>query len=311
MTRLLVTGASGLLGWNVVREASRDLDVIAVTHRSQIALDGVDVVRADLTDHEVVNELIRERQPDWIIHCAADTSIDALESNPERAFRLNTQMARDVAKAAARVKASMLFVSTDSVFQGSGGPYDESDQPNPLNVYAHSKLQGEQAVHEELPGSLIVRTNLFGWSPGSKRSLAEWFYARLADGRECPGFTDIYFSPVYAVELARIFLRMLHGGLHGLYHVAGADCISKYAFGVSLALTFGFDPELVRREDSAGMNWDAKRPKRTCLSGKKITADLKIDLPGIHDGLAHLRADKENGLFEVSENPMRREGRDA
>ncbi len=298
MTRLLITGASGLLGANLVSSTERSFDVIAVVHTQTIAFSRAQTVRADLADAHAVHTLFEDHRPDWVIHCAADTAIDALEANPDRAGILNTDMAREVAKAAAKFQSRLIFVSTDSVFDGRNGPYQEDDKPAPLNVYARSKLEGERAASEEHPSALIVRTNLYGWSPGSKRSLAEWFYSKLAAGESCLGFADIYFSPVYAPMLSSIFIKMLEKATKGLYHVPGDECLSKYEFGRRMALTFGFDPALVKASQSDQIDWAAERPKRTCLSGFKIIQALDISLPSLGEGLARFQRDHDSGLLE-------------
>jgi dTDP-4-dehydrorhamnose reductase len=255
-------------------------------------------IQADLTDSDLVRTLFKDCHPDWAIHCAADTAIDDLEADPERASRMNTGMARKVARAAAATSSRLVFVSTDSVFDGRDGPYKESDEPDPQNVYARSKLEGERAVAAEYPGAIIVRTNLFGWSPGNKTSLAEWFYSKLVAGENCTGFSDLYFSPIYAPELAEIFIQMLQLGLSGLYHVPGDECLSKFDFGRRLAELFGFDSALIESAQSDQMDWKAKRPKRTCLEGLKMVQAMGTPLPSLEEGLARFQSDHESGLLE-------------
>jgi dTDP-4-dehydrorhamnose reductase len=291
MTHVLITGASGLLGSNVVRESSQACNVTAVVYQNPLEFERVDVEKVDLTDAAKAKAVIFAAKPDWVIHCAADTAIDELESAQERAQLANVDMTRNVARASAEIGAQMLFVSTDSVFSGRDGPYSEIDKPEPINVYAQSKLDGENAAVEEHPGPLIVRTNLFGWGQGKKLSLAEWFYSNLKEDQPVPGFIDVHFSPIYASELARLFLRMLQEGLQGLYHLAGAKCVSKFEFGVRLAQTFGYDPSLVQPVQSGQKDWQAKRPKNTCLDGSKLAGELGIELPELDDGLAHFKAD--------------------
>ena len=128
---------------------------------------------------------------------------------------------------------------------GRRGNYSEEDVPNPLGVYARSKLAGEQAVVEANPQAIIARVNLFGWSLFGKRSLAEFFFNNLSAGKSCMGFTDVFFCPMLANDLGTVFLKMLEAGLSGLYHVVGSQCLSKYEFGVQVARRFGFDEKLV------------------------------------------------------------------
>jgi dTDP-4-dehydrorhamnose reductase len=298
MTRLLITGASGLLGTNLVLECETDFDVIAIVHTQSVNFTHAQVIKADLTNSSSVRKIFEDNRPQWTIHCAADTDIDDLESDPRQADRLNVQMAREVAKEAASIRSRLLFVSTDSVFDGCGGPYQEGDAPNPLNTYARSKLEGEYAVVREHPGGLIARTNLYGWSLTHKKSLAEWFYLKLKEGEHCTGFPDICFSPVYAPDLASIFIQMLDQGLEGLYHIPGDECISKYEFGRRLAKVFGFDPDLIESTLSDQVRRRAERPKKTCLNGSKISQALGISLPNLEEGLARFRADRDRGLLK-------------
>lgn len=311
MKRLLVTGASGLLGSNLVIEASPRFDVIAVVHRNPLQFVDAEVRQADLTESATVRSLVREVNPDWIVHCAADTRIDELEEDPEEAYRSNTWMAKEVAVAAATNEARLLHISTDAVFDGRDGPYKESHEPAPCNVYASSKLKAENAVMEACGNALVARMVPFGWRPTANLSLAEWFYTNLSLGKSCPGFTDLFFSPVYATELARIFLHMLNEQLEGIYHIPGDTCLSKYDFGVRLAKTFGFNPELIVPTNSEGQIRTAKRPKRVCLDGEKIMQDLDLRLPSLAIGLAKFRADYENGFSKTWRNQTYQEDMDA
>ena len=124
-----------------------------------------------------------------------------------------------MASAAARCGTKIVYISTDSVFDGARGGYREQDEPHPLNVYAKSKLAGEKAVAALCDNPLIVRTNIFGWNVQPRLTLAEWVIQSLSEGGRIPGFTDIIFSPLLVNDLARLVGDMLNGGLKGIYHV--------------------------------------------------------------------------------------------
>lgn len=296
MARLLITGASGLLGANLVLVAAEEYEVNALYHRHAIELEGIQSMAADLSQPGTAKELFDQVQPDWVIHCAADTSIDELEGDPERAFRINRDMAGYVAEAAHVTGARLVHISTDAVFDGRSGPYREGDPTEPVNVYGKSKLAGEDAVQEICPEALILRTNIFGWNAQSKTSLAEWFLSQLERGKRCPGLIDIYFSPLLVNDLGGLILAMLTEGLSGVFHVPGADCISKYDFGLSIARLFGYDPDQIIPTVSDDIGFAAPRPARTCLLGEKIERALGIQLPSTEDGLLHLRGLRESGF---------------
>ena len=295
MPRLLITGASGLLGANLVLAAHEDHEVIAVYHRHPIELEGVQSVSVDLCQPGRAKELFDRFQPDWVMHCAADTSIDELEGDPDRAFRVNRDMASNVAEAAHEIGARMVHISTDAVFDGREGSYREGDPTEPVNVYGKSKLAGEQAVQAAYPEALIIRTNIFGWNAQPKTSLAEWFLEQLEGGNTCPGLIDIEFSPLLVNDLGKLILAMLSEGLSGVFHVPGADCISKYDFGINIANLFGFDANQLVPTFSNDVGFKTLRPTRTCLVGDKIEHSLGIQLPTIEDGLVRFRALRETG----------------
>ena len=123
---------------------------------------GLRGVTVDLTDPSAARELVDRLQPEWIINCAGFANVDECERDGERAELLNVELPRNLAAACAHAGVGLVHISTDSVFDGERGGYAEEDEPAPLNVYASSKLQGEQAVQAELPEALILRTNFIG-----------------------------------------------------------------------------------------------------------------------------------------------------
>jgi dTDP-4-dehydrorhamnose reductase len=289
VARILVTGASGLLGGNLAIEAAGAHDVTGVFNANMVVFAGIKTLEADLSRPEKVREVFRSEQPDWVINCAAATDVDLAERNPDWAFRLNRDMPRSLAVDAREVGARFLHISTDAIFDGDGHPLAEDSPPRPATVYGESKLAGERAVMEVNPGSIVVRTNLFGWSPVNPGSLAEWFLLHLVRGEACSGFADVYFSPILVNDLASVLVRMLSEGLRGVYNVGGATCLSKYEFGCRLATLFGLEQELVRpaRVDDAGLL--APRQKYLCLDSHRIERALSIRLPTIEEGLARFK----------------------
>jgi dTDP-4-dehydrorhamnose reductase len=295
MKRILITGASGLLGANLVLDAVGLMETAAVAYAHRVELPGVQAFQADLADPGAAEEILRRVRPDWVVHCAAATDVDACEVDPATAFRLNREMAGLVAEAAAQVDARLAHISTDAVFDGTTGGYGEDDPPNPVNVYGRSKLEGEAAAREACPEALIVRTNIFGWNALDKKSLAEWFLSHLETPRRCPGFVDVSVTPILVSDLGRIIFRMLEAGLRGVYHVVGADCVSKFEFGVRIAQTFGLDAGMIDPVEVESVRLRAPRARRLCLRGAKIDRDLATRLPSLGDGLARFKAEREAG----------------
>src|SRR5262249_12593143 len=161
---ILVTGAGGLLGANLVAElVRRGLNVTGTSARWLPRFGGAGLVFCDLTSSEACRSLIENCRPATIIHCAALTNVDACEADPEGAWRLNVETSKYLAMLAVEQRAQFVHISTDSVFDGERGCYAEEDAAGPLNTYARTKLQGEIAVQKASPGSLVLRTNIYGW----------------------------------------------------------------------------------------------------------------------------------------------------
>lgn len=312
--RILITGASGLLGVNLALEAAKEHTVFGLVNRQFLRTEAFTVLQGDLLAPGAVEKLLDLTTPDWVIHCAALANVDACEAEPEQAQNVNAILPGKLAGHVARGGARLLHVSTDAVFDGQRGNYSEGDLPNPLGVYAETKLAGERSVAEADPAAIIARVNMFGWSLTGQRSLAEFFYNNLSAGKPVKGFTDVYFCPLLANHLARIMLEMLKAGLSGLYHVVSSDCSSKYDFGVQLARRFGLDEELISPTSVQTAGLSAARSPNLTLDSSKLAWALKIPLPRISAGLDELHSLFQQGYpeklremlaFNPLINPMR------
>ena len=286
--RILVTGASGLLGLNLALEAAKDHQVFGTVNNNAIHTDAFTVIQADMLAPCAVEQLLDQTLPDWVIHCAALANLDDCEAQPRLAEQLNTELPAQLASHVARGGARLVHISTDAVFDGQRGDYSEADAPNPLGVYARTKLEGEHRVAAADPQAVIARVNLFGWSLGGRRSLAEFFYANLSCGRQVMGFTDVFFCPLLANDLMGIFQAMLEMKLSGLYHVVSPECLSKYDFGLRLAKRFGLDASLIRPVSFQQARLSARRSPRLTLRTEKLAAALGGRLPSVTSGLERL-----------------------
>ncbi|MFM8319531.1 MAG: SDR family oxidoreductase [Chloroflexota bacterium] len=283
--RILITGASGLLGLSTALEACDEHTVIGQVNSRTLNTTQFQTVPADLLAPGAVQRLLDRAQPDWVIHCAALANLEACEADPARARELNTEVPRLLAQHVARGGARLLHVSTDAVFDGLRGGYTEQDAPNPLSVYARTKLDGERAVAQADPSAIIARVNLFGWSASGKRSLAEFFFNNLSAGRPVKGFTDVYFCPLLVNHAGQLFLQMLEHRLRGLYHVVSADCLSKYDFGLAIARRFGLDETLIAPASVLDGGLTAARSPKLTLSIHKLLTDLSQPVPSFLHGL--------------------------
>jgi dTDP-4-dehydrorhamnose reductase len=287
---LVVTGASGLLGTSVLRSAVElGQETVGLCHQHVIRDPTIRVATVDLTEHSAIRKLLLELRPDAIVHCAAATNVDWCEDNATQAEAINVRASAVLAEIAAQLNARFLYVSTDSVFDGTRGDYVETDEPAPLNVYAKLKLAGERETLRLNSSAVVARVSIYGWNAQKKDSLAEWILRRLGEGTDVPGFTDVFFTPILVNDLVPVLLAMVQRELTGLYHVVGSEKISKFEFARRVATVFGFDPARVTPCQVKDMKMKAERPLDVSLNTEKIRIALGRAMPDVDSGLRGFR----------------------
>jgi dTDP-4-dehydrorhamnose reductase len=283
--KLLITGASGLLGINLAMETMREHEVYGVD-RGKLKSPPFPVSKANFYNNRAFEPMLDSTQPDWVINCAALANLEECEKFPGQAKILNIGLPRDLATACAKRNIKFIHLSTDAVFDGTKeGSYSEEDVPAPQSIYAQTKLEGERAVQEANPQAIIARVNFFGWSLGGRRSLGEFFVNNLNEGNNVNGFTDVIFCPMWVNHLAQTLIAMLEKDLHGLYHVVGAQPMNKYQFGVEVARKFGLKESLIAPQSVEMSSLTAKRSHNLWLSVHKLSTDLERLLPEFSTGL--------------------------
>ncbi|MCX6055489.1 MAG: SDR family oxidoreductase [Chloroflexi bacterium] len=300
MTRFLVTGASGLLGLNFsLAVDGKKHQITGVDHRNPLKWINFKTIQADLTEKGKINRIIDEIKPDVILHCAAMANIDDCEIHPQAAEKTNQQLPGEIAAIARRCGVKMIHISTDAVFDGIEGNYQETDVPAPLSVYARTKFGGERSVLEENPDAIVARVNFYGWSLSGKRSLAEWFVDGLVEGKKLKGFTDILFCPMMVLDLAATLLEISEKDLKGLYHCVGPVSMSKYDFGIAIAKKFQLDPALVIPTSVLDGGLTAQRSPNLTLLTEKLTHALGHPLPSFEEGLKKFYDQYRHGFPEM------------
>ena len=264
--RLLITGASGLLGSKLAThaiDAGHEVYSIYSTHMPSAG----NPQRMDITDEAAVNTEVARKSPDVVIHCAALTDVDLCERNPELAMRVNSLATRFLGEACEKIGSFLTYVSTDYVFDGAQGHYSEGDKPNPINTYGRSKVSGEQQLLHSGSDFCIARTSVvYGWGREHRPNFAAWIYSRLSARQNVNVVTDQYASPTLNSHLARMLLEVAERRLRGTYHLAGSTRASRYQFAILLARRYGFDENLLIPVGAESVNWTAKRPPDSSLN---------------------------------------------
>jgi len=298
MTRFLVTGASGLLGINFALRVAGDNrhSVVGAVHADRLAGMSLETIPCDLSRPGQTAALLEQARPDVVLHTAANANVDACERDPQGAQWMNAGLPGELAAETARRGIYLMHISTDAVFDGQRGDYLETDAPNPINVYAHTKLAGEQAVSAAHPDALIARVNFFGWSRSGKRSLAEWFYNNLSAGTPMRGFTDVFFCPLLVTDLADVLLCAAERHLSGVFHAVGPQAMSKYDFGCRIAQAFGMDSGLIAPVSVQDGGLQAARSPKLTLNIDKLAAALGGLPPAPDDGIRRFAEQRAQGI---------------
>lgn len=270
-----ITGANGLIGGYLVQSAPRFAAGWRVRPQTRAAFD--------LLDFAAVERAFRQDPPRLIIHCAAITTVAEAQKNPDHARRVNVDAVEFLAALAADIP--FVFFSTDLVFDGRRGGYNESDVPNPLHVYGETKLAAERAVLKN-PRHLVIRTSLNGGTSTAGRSFNEQLRRSLRSaGQGMRLFTDEFRCPIPAMETARAVWELVQKDCAGLYHVAGSEKLSRWQIGSLLAKRW---PEVMAKIE-AGSAREFSGPPRaldTSLNIAKTQAVLTRPLPRFSQWLA-------------------------
>jgi dTDP-4-dehydrorhamnose reductase len=275
--KILVFGAGGMLGRDVVRAAESANHEVVALPRAEM----------DITDARAVAACVGRAAPAAVVNCAAYTNVDGAEAEESEALRVNADGARNVASAAAEAGAVVLYLSTDYVFDGSKAePYVESDEPRPLSAYGRSKLAGEAETVAANPRHYVVRSSwLFGTGG---RNFVETMLSLAREQGRAVVVRDQVGSPTYTGHLAAGLVRLLDTSTFGLHHMAGAGQCSWYEFALEIFEQAGVECHVLSCTTEEFQR-PAPRPAHAVLATE---IDGAIQLPHWRDGLRSYLAER-------------------
>lgn len=272
--RVLVTGAAGQLGSDVVKKLR------------QIRMEtiGADLTEFDLLDGEATRGFVRDCKPDMVVHCAAYTKVDQAEEEPELCERVNASGTENIALVCRESGSGLCYLSTDYVFDGTAEePYETGDVPNPVSVYGRSKYEGERLAASLVPNHYILRTS---WVFGANGN--NFVKTMLKLGRHQKTLwvvSDQIGSPTYTVDLADLIADLIRTGKFGIYHGTNSGCCSWADFAEEIFRQMNWNVQ-VERIPSSGYPTKAERPKNSRLSKQCLVQAGLSPLPQWQDGLA-------------------------
>jgi dTDP-4-dehydrorhamnose reductase len=286
--RILVTGASGLLGGRLTALLAPH-QIVATRHRKP-APAGVAEVPLDLLSPGSIEAALDRARPDAVVHCAALADADRCEAEPDEARRLNADAPTRLARSCRRLGLRLLAVSTDLVFAGDRPFARETDPPSPLLVYGRSKLAGEDGVLSEDPGAAVVRVALLhGRGCGARATASEAVAWSLRATRPVRMFTDQYRTPVDPESVARALLLLLDRGAPGRFHLGGAERVSRHELALRVARLLGLSPASIEAVRLAENPLPAPRPADVSLDFDRAWRELGWRPRPLDEGLRESR----------------------
>jgi len=284
---ILVTGVEGLLGARIFELAKDD---VVGTYHNPCDIAG-NLLRMDITNRKSVFDTVKSYKPEFIIHCAALTDVDMCEIEKEKAWDINVNGTKNIADACKAINAKMVYISTDYIFDGKKGMYQEDDQPNPLSYYAKTKLAGEYEVRK-LEAFIIARTSvIYG---NGKNNFASWVMQSLKDNLNINVVKDQFNSPTLNTNLAEALLEMCKKDLNGIYNCSGSERISRFNFAKKIADIFELDERLINSIKTEQLKQKAKRPIDSSLDISKIRKEIKIKMLDVKEGLTRMKKETEH-----------------
>lgn len=301
MKRVMVCGSNGLLGQSLARllDSDDEYEVLHSSHHRSFAQDDIliDYTQLDISNRSDVRSLVSSFRPDVILNAAAMTNVDACERERETAWKMNVTAVENLTEMCRRIDAHLVHVSTDYVFDGKHGNYSEEDRVNPVNYYGKTKLAGENIILSSGIRSAILRTILiYGSGVNVKENFALRVINSLQEKQPIRCAYDQISNPTHVSDIAMAMKQAVDHNAEGIFHIAGAEKLSRYDFALRTAEIFGYDRSLIERAASVELKQCAVRPLLTSFNVDKarqvfhyhpmnVTQGLKLlheELTGIH-----------------------------
>lgn len=292
MKTILVTGSNGLLGQKITERIleTKQFSLIATSkgpNRYPVK-EGYTYAEMDILNPKNVREVIEAYRPDTIIHTAAMTNVDTCEDQKELAYRLNVEAVQTLVSLCNDYSIHLVHLSTDFIFDGAAGPYDEEAEPNPLSYYGLTKLQAEEAVRNSKCRWAILRTIIvYGIVADMSRSnIVLWAKGALEKGNPINVVNDQWRMPTLAEDLADCCLLAVEKDAQGVYNASGKDIMSISELVGRVADYWQLDKSLIKEISAETLNQTAKRPVRTGFILDKTIRDLGYQPHSFEEGLA-------------------------
>ncbi|MFN3851023.1 MAG: SDR family oxidoreductase [Spirosomataceae bacterium] len=294
MKKILITGSNGLLGQKLVELLIQQPDIQTIaTARGENRLPqkgGYEYHKMDITDRQQILDVIASTKPDVVIHTAAMTNVDQCEAEKDNCWKQNVNAVEYLVEACEKNDVFLCHVSTDFIFDGKAGPYDETAEANPLSFYGWSKYAAEKVVTNSNIRWAIARTVLvYGIAHDmSRTNIILWVKNSLESGKNIKVVTDQWRTPTLAEDLAKGCFLIANKEAEGIFNISGKDFLTPYEMAIMTADFFGLDKNLIAQADGSTFTQPAKRPPRTGFILDKPREVLGYEPVSFIEGIAIL-----------------------
>ncbi|MBO3463834.1 NAD(P)-dependent oxidoreductase [Aetokthonos hydrillicola Thurmond2011] len=272
MKKLLITGASGFLGWHLCQLAKQEWEVYGTFFSHSIEIPGTTNLNVNLTDFQKLKQIFNEIRPSAVIHTAAQSQPNFCQNNPNESYAINVMASCNIAGLCADYNIPCVFTSTDLVFDGLNAPYSELDPVCPVNIYGEHKVMAEKGMLERYPKTTICRMPLmFGIATPTAKSFIQPFIQTLKEGKDLNLFIDEFRTPASGKTAAKGLLLALEK-VTGLIHLGGKERVSRYEFGRLLIEIFQLPATNLKSCRQQDIKMAAPRPTDVSLDSSKAFA---------------------------------------
>ena len=292
MEKILITGISGFLGWNLVQRLKDQYHVYGTCLDNPVSIPGVEAFTFDLSDWSKIERLCAAVNPSVIVHTAAYSNPDYCELHHKEALTLNTFASRELAKAANRLGSKLIYTSTDFVFNGRRGEYSEADDPAPINYYGKTKFLAELEIMNHCSHYVTLRIGtLYGRGNGIRPNFFETLEKQLLAGKKPTCIVDQYRTFLFVEDAVQAIKQLIaEKTLKGLFHLGGPERASRVQFAETLCATLRVSGDLIEKVRLADFPSAAARPPDCSLNSNKITKTLELNLRSISQAFDQLCA---------------------
>ncbi|BAY18682.1 dTDP-4-dehydrorhamnose reductase [Nostoc sp. HK-01] len=272
MKKLLITGASGFLGWHLCQLAKPEWEVYSTYNSHFIEIPGIKILKVNLTDFQELKQLFNDINPAAVIHTAAHSQPNFCQIYPQESHLINVMASCNIAGLCADYSIPCVFTSTDQVFNGLTAPYHEAAPVCPINIYGEQKVMAEMGMLERYPMTAVCRMPLlFGSATPTAQSFIQPFIQTLKEEKELSLFIDEYRTPASAITAAKGLLLALQK-VNGIIHLGGKERISRYDFGQLLVEVFKLPPTGIKSCRQNDVKMSAPRPADVSLDSSQAFA---------------------------------------